>query len=84
MAINSITRAARVDAELGQTYGRYAGAGRAQPGPAGERGYVRAVPGTGARAAAGHGAAALLGALIERMGGTADSRAKGSYVSLRI
>ena len=86
MAIRGIGATQGVEAALGASYRRYA-ADAPRDTPASSPGAPRDTLSPPPRAV--HGAppatpAALLGALIDRMGGTLASRAKGSYVNLRV
>ena len=85
MAIGAIRSASRIDSALSASYRRFSA-----DGPRDERAglssnfYVRPLGDLRERASHQSSPAALLSALIERMGGAVDSRSKGSYVNLRV
>jgi len=86
MAIGSVRSTGGADRALSASYRRFtADAPRDERANLKSNFYVRAPDETAReRAPSGNSPAALLGALIERMGGAIDSRTKGSYVNLRV
>lgn len=86
MAIGAVRSAGGADRALAASYRRYtADAPRDERASLKSNSYVRPVDEAAReRNRTGNSPAALLGALIERMGGAVDSRAKGSYVNLRV
>ena len=86
MAIGSVRSAGGADRALSASYRRFtADAPRDERANLKSNFYVRPVDeAVRERSAPGNSPAALLGALIERMGGAVDSRSKGSYVNLRV
>ena len=86
MAIGAVRSTGGADRALSAAYRRFAA-----DAPSDERAslksnfYVRPIDDAAReRGAARNSPAGLLDALIERMGGAADSRSKGSYVNLRV
>lgn len=85
MAIGAVRSASGIDQALAASYRRFtAYAARDERATLSSNRYVRPTGDLGARAMPQRSPAALLGALIERMGGAVDSRTKGSYVNLRV
>jgi hypothetical protein len=85
MAIGAVRSASGIDRALATSYRRFtADAARDERATLSSNRPVRPLAELRERAAPQNSPAALLVALIERMGGAADSRTKGSYVNLRI
>lgn len=86
MAIGAVRSAGGADRALAASYRRFtADAPRDERASLKSNFYVRPVDeAVRERAGSPSSPAALLGALIERMGGAIDSRTKGAYVNLRI
>ncbi len=86
MAIGAVGSTARADRALSASYRRFsADAPRDERANLRSNVYVRPVDEAAReRSASSNSPAGLLGALIARMGGGADSRSKGSYVNLRV
>ena len=85
MAIGALRSAGGIDSTLSATYRRFsADAPREERAGLSRNFYVRPVDDLRERASHQRSPAALLSALIERMGGAVDSRSKGSYVNLRV
>lgn len=85
MAIGAVRAAGGIDKALATSYRRFtADAPRDERATLSSNRFVRPVGEIREKAAPQNSPAALLSALIERMGGAADSHSKGSYVNLRI
>ena len=85
MAIGALRATGGVERALSASYRRFsADAPRDERASLSSNVYVRALGELREKTAQQHSPAALLCALIERMGGAVDSRTKGSYVNLRI
>lgn len=86
MAIGAVRQSGAADRALTASYRRFtADAPRDERATLKSNFYVRPLDeAAGERPRTGNSPAALLGALIERMGGAVDSRSKGSYVNLRV
>ena len=86
MAIGAVRQSGAADRALSASYRRFtADAPRDERASLKSNFYVRLVDEAAReRSRTGNSPAALLGALIERMGGAVDSRSKGSYVNLRV
>lgn len=85
MAVVAVRSTGGIDSALSASYRRFsADAPRDERAGSASNFYVRPLSGLGEGAPYANSPAALLATLIERMGGALDSRAKGSYVNLRI
>ena len=86
MALGAVRSAAGADKALSASYRRFtADAPRDERASLKSNFYVRPLDEAAReRSTPGNSPAALLGALIEQMGGAVDSRTKGSYVNLRV
>lgn len=85
MRLAGVNATTRIDAALDATYGRHGPAAARAARPADDSSaYVRTPEFAARPANVSNSPAALLGAMIDRMGGTAASRPKGSYVNLRV
>ncbi|MCC6709736.1 MAG: hypothetical protein IT492_19455 [Gammaproteobacteria bacterium] len=86
MAIGAVRQSGAADRALSASYRRFtADAPRDERANLKSNFYVKPVDEAARqRGNTGNSPAALLGALIERMGGAVDSRAKGAYVNLRV
>lgn len=86
MAIGAVSSAGGAERALSTTYRRFsADAPRDERASLKSNVYIRPLDAAARqRSTSSHSPAALLDALIERMGGAVDSRSKGAYVNLRV
>lgn len=85
MAIGAVRAGGGAERALSASYRRFtADAPRDERDTLKSNFFVRPLDDAARPRSAGNSPAALLGALIERMGGAVDSRSKGSYVNLRV
>lgn len=85
MTISAVRQSGAADRALSASYRRFtADAPRDERATLKSNIHVRPLDEAARPRSGGNSPAALLGALIERMGGAVDSRTKGSYVNLRV
>ncbi len=85
MRLAGVNASTRIGATLDATYGRHGASQARATRPAEDSAsYVRSPEFAARSSSPSNSPAALLGAMIDRMGGAAASRPKGSYVNLRV
>ncbi|MGE0858286.1 MAG: hypothetical protein AB7I01_10625 [Gammaproteobacteria bacterium] len=85
MRLAGVNATTRIGAALDASYGRHGGRDARAARPAeGATAHVRTPEFAARPSSSSSSPAALLGAMIDRMGGAAASRPKGSYVNLRV